>query len=440
MGTRALFHALADALQGLLLDGEQFLAAYAGEDSDFVRFNHGLIRQAGHVRQRTLSVDLIHGRRHSSAAIALGGGVEEDLTRLAELIGELRAQRALLQDDPHLLICTDPASSVREEPDLLPPATTLVAEIQAAAQGLDLVGILACGAIEAGCATSFGQRSWHSVSTFNLDWSCYAAPDRAVKHSYAGTRWETAELERLMAQARSDLAALARPPKVLLPGRYRAYFAPAAVEGLVGMLNQGGFSCKSHRTRTTPLLRMASGEQAMHREVNLVQDRLNGLTPAFTSDGFRKAESTTMVRHGRLHDLLISPRSAKEFGLTPNAGDEYADSLMMPAGSLDRDEILARLLTGLVINNVWYCNFSDVNACRITGMTRFACFWVEDGVITAPLPVMRFDDTLYGILGDRLLGITRQRELMLSSSTYGGRSLASSLLPGILVDGMALTL
>lgn len=40
---------------------------------------------------------------------------------------------------------------------------------------------------------------------------------------------------------------------------------------------------------------------------------------------------------------------------------------------------------------LWYLNFSDRPGGRITGMTRFASFWVEDGRIVAPLNVMRFD-------------------------------------------------
>ena len=35
-------------------------------------------------------------------------------------------------------------------------------------------------------------------------------------------------------------------------------------------------------------------------------------------------------------------------------------------------------------------------------MTRFATFWVEDGVIQSPLEVMRFDETIYRMLGENL--------------------------------------
>ncbi|MNY37747.1 hypothetical protein D3C86_1723300 [compost metagenome] len=112
----------------------------------------------------------------------------------------------------------------------------------------------------------------------------------------------------------------------------------------------------------------------------------------------------------------------------------------MAAGSLEQDEILARLGDGLYIGNLWYLNYSDRPAARITGMTRFACFWVEDGKLQAPLASMRFDDSLYDLLGSQLEALTRERELSLSTSTYRQRHNDSTLLPGALLRRLTLTL
>jgi predicted Zn-dependent protease len=40
---------------------------------------------------------------------------------------------------------------------------------------------------------------------------------------------------------------------------------------------------------------------------------------------------------------------------------------------------LKTLGTGVYISDLHYLNYSDRQACRMTGMTRFACLWVEDG-------------------------------------------------------------
>lgn len=73
-------------------------------------------------------------------------------------------------------------------------------------------------------------------------------------------------------------------------------------------------------------------------------------------------------------------------------------------------------------------------------MTRFATFWVEEGEIQAPLSVMRFDETLYRLLGEELIDLTREREFIADPSTYGGRSLNSSYMPGALVANCRFTL
>ena len=101
---------------------------------------------------------------------------------------------------------------------------------------------------------------------------------------------------------------------------------------------------------------------------------------------------------------------------------------------------MAELGEGVFINNLWYLNFSDRPAGRITGMTRFATFWVEGGRIVGPVGPMRFDDTIYRMLGDNLVDLTRSRELLLDASTYGERSTASARLPGALLQALKFTL
>ena len=102
--------------------------------------------------------------------------------------------------------------------------------------------------------------------------------------------------------------------------------------------------------------------------------------------------------------------------------------------------MLQALETGLYISNLWYLNFSDRPAGRITGMTRFATFWVEGGRIVAPVMPMRFDESIYRLLGDALVDLTRERELLPDSSTYGERQTSSVRLPGALVSALRFTL
>ena len=116
---------------------------------------------------------------------------------------------------------------------------------------------------------------------------------------------------------------------------------------------------------------------------------------------------------------MISPRTAQEYALSENGadGDESPGSVEMTGGALAEADVLGALDTGIYIGNLWYCNFSDRMNCRVTGMTRFATFWVADGRIAAPLNVMRFDDSLFRVLGENLEALTTETELLLASST-----------------------
>ena len=69
-------------------------------------------------------------------------------------------------------------------------------------------------------------------------------------------------------------------------------------------------------------------------------------------------------------------------------------------------------------------------------MTRFGCFEVKNGELVAPIPVMRFDDTIYDLLGAALEELTQGCEKQISASTYRSRSVSSMCLPGALIGTM----
>ena len=436
------FHQLADLVGGQLRGTEQFKCWFAAEATDFVRFNRSAIRQSGHVRQLTLSLDLIDGRRHCSASVTLVGQRDADGITVAEMIDTLRSQLADLPEDPYLLIATEVRSSEHTMPSRLPPAEQIVAQVLQAAVHVDLVGILACGPVYRGFANSFGQRNWQESATFNLDWSLYQSRDKAVKSSYAGGDWDGAVFSAKMRSAIAQLEMLRRVAVTVKPGAYRAYLTPTAMHEVIGMFNWDGLSEKSLRTRQSSLRRMRDEGLRLNPAITLSEDTANGIAPGFQGAGFIKPARVALIEQGVLTGSMIAPRTAMEYGLQSNGADdgETMASIDLAAGTLPIANALAELDTGIFIGNLWYLNYSDRANCRLTGMTRFATFWVEGGEIKAPLNVMRFDESLYRLLGDNLLALTAERELLLDSSTYLERATASAMLPGALVQDFTFVL
>lgn len=440
---QAYFHDLVDVINAALGGDEVGLYNFFAEESDFVRFNRSAIRQAGAVEQRGLDLTLIRGRRHATASLAISGDLNVDRTRVAASLEGLREQLSVVPEDPFLLYSTQVRSTESVQPNRLPEDRSLVVNsIIESGKGRDLVGILAMGGIHRGFANSLGQRNWFSTHTHHFDWSFYSSGDKAVKSSYAGFVWDPAAFEAKVSQAARDLEILSRPPKTIEPGRYRVYLAPAALSEVVQLLCWGGFGLTARRTRQTPLLRMDADGVRLDPSVTMTEEVVDATSANFESSGFVKPDRVTLIKEGVLAESLVSPRAAKEFGVDTNAADagETPESLAMAGGELPSRKVLEKLGTGILINNLWYLGYSDRAACRMTGMTRFATFWVEKGAIEAPLNVMRFDESLYRMLGENLIALTRERELLMDSNTYYSRSTSSMKLPGALIDDFTLTL
>ncbi|MCU1730373.1 MULTISPECIES: TldD/PmbA family protein [unclassified Pseudomonas] len=435
------FQALVAWLRDNVNAPEQFTLSYAGEHSQFIRFNHARVRQAGDVHQSSASLKLIADGRQAELNLTLSGDADIDRQRLGEALAQLRQTLPLIPPDPYLLLNDSAWESHDQQEQPLPDSASVLKQIEAGAGDLDLVGIYAAGPICRGFASSSGAFGWHQANSFNFDWSLFHTNGQAVKANYAGQVWDDELFARRLAQAREQLDYLGRPLKTLAPGQYRAYLAPAALEEIVGMLGWGGFSAQSIANKHSPLQRLYSGEASLSPLVNLAEQVSGSLSPAFSEEGYPRSD-LRLIDQGRALEQLTNARSAAEFQRQANGADpwESPSALSMAGGELAEADVLAQLGTGLYISNLWYLNYSDLPAARMTGLTRFACFWVEDGQIHAPVSTMRFDDSVYSLLGTQLEALTQERELMLSTSTYGQRQTGSNHLPGALVKRLTLTL
>ena len=422
MLNHATFLALADAVLSALPGPEarpgqaaERISLYlSGEHSQFIRFNQAQVRQATDVAQAHLTVTRSQGLRSASHTLTLSGGLADDVALTLAAAPAPADTLPHLPDDPHALwpdavqaTCSD--DQVGD--DAWPDAHEVVQDVARAAQGHDVVGFYAAGPQVRGFADNRGQRNWHRASSFSLDWSHVLHTDQAVKAQLAGALipgcWTApggwrAQLDTRMAEAARQMARLASPPRRLTAGRYRAWLAPAAVAELLGTLAWGAFGLKAQRTGTSSFQRLCEGER-LHPSLHLSETIDPGLAAAFTPQGFVRPGHVPLVQSGGLVGSLVSPRSAREYGtaaqpLAPNShAGESPEALHLAPGTLADAEVLAQLGTGLYLSNLHYLNYSDRLQCRVTGMTRYACFWVEDGQLVAPLPVMRFDQDVVQI-------------------------------------------
>lgn len=438
---KQLFQTLVASVQAALQTGEHFTCGFSAERSQFVRFNHAKVRQAGEVSQASAQLRLIRDGRQAEQQVTLSGDPAIDQQRLSQALQQLRQTLPLLAVDPYLRLDDSAWHKLDQQDQPLPALDQLLALLEEQTSDLDLVGIYAAGPIYRGFASSFGAFGWHQANSFNFDWSLFHSNGQAVKANYAGQHWSEEAFTTRLRQAREQLGFLGRPAITLEPGSYRAYLAPAAMDEIAGMLCWGGFSAQALATGNSALQRLYNGDAQLHPQVTLSEQISGSLSPAFSDEGSPRLD-VPLIAHGKALQRLVSARSAAEFGLLANGADSYESpcALSLAPGSLPSAQVLERLGTRLYISNLWYLNYSDLPAARMTGLTRFATLWVENGEIQGPVNTMRFDDSLYSLLGSQLEDLTQEREMILSTSTYGQRSTGSSHLPGALVKGLTLTL
>jgi predicted Zn-dependent protease len=435
------FSALGDRLFNGLKADEHLSLELTGEQSQFTRLNNAKIRQTGLVTDGKAKLTLIQGNKTASASFPFTGEVDRDSEVGIGQLRELREELPQLPDDPYIILPENLGSSRKAHLGQLLSPEAVVDAIIPTIQGLDFTGIYAAGPMVRANSNSAGQRHWFSTETFFLDYSIIAPCEKAVKATLAGSKWEADSFAKQIEQAKQQIEVLERPVKSIQPGQYRTYLAPDAVAELLGMFSWGGISEASIRQGGSALMKMRDG-QALSPLFSLREDFRRGTVPQFNSFGEVSAEVLPLIAAGQLVNTLVNSRTAKEYKIAGNSAN-LSESLRAPdvaPGDLDPADAVKALDTGLYLSNLHYLNWSDRTGGRVTGMTRFACFWVEGGEIVSPIQDLRFDDSLYRFFGDNLEAVTQQQSFIPNVDTYDARGLGGSFVPGMLVRDFTFTL
>ena len=438
---RAHFDAVADAVLGALAGDEAATLNLSAEETLFVRFNSNQVRQNTNVEQISMALQLQGAGRTAEMSRTLSGRTETDRAAMLALLAQCRAELAVLPPDPHQVPMDNHGSSDETFRGQLLAPDTVVGAVVSPAQGCDMAGLYAAGSSIRANRNSKGQRHWFATQTFFMDYSLYNG-SRAVKGSYAGSDWKHEEWAANLAHSKHLLALMDKPLQSVKPGQYRTYLAPRAVADLVGMMGWNALSGSAWKQGRSPFKKLADKESHLSPLLNVTENFGLGLTPRFNGLGEVSESAVQLIAAGGLATLLVSSRTSKEFGLEANGASESEAprALDVAPGSLEEKDVLQQLGTGLYLSNLHYLNWSDPVSARVTGMTRYACFWVEDGEIVGPIKDMRWDESLYDALGDKLIALTTHTAIDPAVDTYFQRALGGSRTPGALIDNFTFTL
>jgi predicted Zn-dependent protease len=435
------FTQLCDRLLNVLGTNEHLSIDLSGEQSHFMRLNGGKVRQSGTVVDAKLTLRLSHDQRTATLTFPFTGRLETDSAIALEALHDLRQELPQLVVDPYLVLPQNYGSSHDVHLGQLLPPTAVANALLPLIQEVDFTGIYAAGPILRANANSAGQRHWFATETYFLDYSMIAPSEKAVKATLAGQIWNEDEFQAQIDLSKAQLELLDYPKQTVMPGRYRTYLAPTAIAEILTMFSWGAVSESSLRQGGSALAKLREGK-TLSPQFFLRENFSRGIVPRFNSLGEVAPEEVLLIVEGQLVNTLVNARTAKEYSVLSNAANS-SESLRAPEiapGTLSTEQILQQLDTGLYLSNLHYLNWSDRPGGRITGMTRYACFWVEDGEIVAPIQDLRFDDSLYAFLGENLEAVTDFQAFVAEVDTYEARSLGGCLVPGMLIRDFTFTL
>tara|TARA_B110000438_G_scaffold134321_1_gene130003 strand:+ start:2969 stop:4291 length:1323 start_codon:yes stop_codon:yes gene_type:complete len=436
------FKSLSKQLFSLLNKDEVLTLSCTGEKSQFIRLNNAKIRQTGLVDDADIQLKLIANNRTCSGSFTVSGNSGIDLSRGKYEIERMRLESKEILEDPYIVMPSDRTSTHEIKSANGLSFENAVEALMPAVQGIDFVGILANGRMFRGNSNSLGQEHWFETESFCLDYSLVTKNHQMVKGTFSGTDWDQNQYNKYLQNSKRKLELMELNPVNVNTGEYRTWFEPAAVSDFIDMFSWNGISEASIQQGCSGFGKMRHDDVRLSPHFSVSEDFSTGMVPKFNSYGEVSPSIVPIIKEGELVNTLVSSRTAAEYKQTTNYAEpgEFLRSPKMEAGSLQQEDVLKALDTGLYLSNIHYLNWSDNPGGRITGLTRYACFWVKNGEIEGPINTMRFDDTFYKYFGNSLEHVGKDTEFIPNTSTYGNREIGGTICPGILANSFALTL
>lgn len=203
-------------------------------------------------------------------------------------------------------------------------------------------------------------------------------------------------------------------------GTCRVLLKPQAANALIATYGYAALGANAYATGRSAVAGRL-GVKVASELITLVDDGCDadGLPSGFDAEG-NVRQRTTLIERGVLTGVVSDQRRAGVTGGVPTGhavpdgwrfgGDPVPSHLLLEAGESTEDELLAECGSGLVVNRLDYLRVLHPKETLVTGTTRDATYWAEDGKLVAWHPQLRFtfrmDEVMNAILG---VGSVRER-------------------------------
>ncbi len=272
----------------------------------------------------------------------------------------------------------------------------------AQAVGGEAAGMFGRAVTQQVVATSRGRR--RATMATEASGSLTATVDDGTAHWVDLSR-SAARLALDEAVAAAVAQAVAGRGRIELPaGSYQVVLGAEAVGELLQFLPALGFS-GSLAAAGIGLPATRAGELVVAETVDVADDAGAdiGLPIGFDLEGVTKRR-VGFFEHGRV-GAAVTDRALAGTDSTGHAHiareqvpEPAAANIVMAPGEQSEADLIAGVENGVYLQRFWYTRLVDRVAGTITGVTRDACFRIEDGRLTAPLAGLRFTESVLGCL------------------------------------------
>jgi predicted Zn-dependent protease len=240
--------------------------------------------------------------------------------------------------------------------------------------------------------TSNGAFGYHRATEARAGCTIMGADSSGWKRDFA-VDVSQLRMEELAGTA-IEQARRAASPREIPPGRYTAVLMPAAAGHMAmpliwwanARLTLEGLTYLSDRR----------GKKIASDEITICSDPADPLIPSapFDEEGVPQ-RTVRWVDHGVIGEMWWDRWTAQLHGGTPGRPSGAA---RMEGSGRKLDELIAGVERGVLISHFWYIRPVKADETLVTGMTRDATFWIEDGRISHGLKNMRFNESALGML------------------------------------------
>ena len=409
--------------KALKMGASQAEASVFVADSSLTRYTKNIIHQNITQQSYYLNLELVYNKNK------LGSSGINSLESIDKVVERAIGIAKVSTPDPDFQSYVSPKPVealqgiyVKDTAEITPEdrAEGVMTSIQAALDYNKLVkwsaGSYSTEVVNVAIANSLGVGAETAYTHASLEVHSRAGSDEEEGSGFCVTRAHDVgdiDIEEIARSAAKD-AVNSVAPKTIPIGDYEAVFSPEAVSTFTNFIGSLGFSARAYQEGYS-FLTDKIGSQIFDEKLTIHDDGRSMETYnaiPFDGEGTPK-KKLRLVKSGVAENLCYNNYTARKDDTesTGHALPKYIRGFFMRGmplpvnqiiepGNATVEEMIEDTKKGVYITRLHYVNPIRRDLAIISGLTRDACWYIENGEIKHPIKVMRFTDSILRVMSE----------------------------------------